>query len=52
MDTNFEAAKAVKAEFNAKYAFDTVEELLAVEEVDAVYIATPVFIIYISDFYL
>jgi len=25
MDTNFEAAKAVKAQFNAKYAFDTVE---------------------------
>ena len=43
MDTNFEAAKAVKAQFNAKYAFDTVEELLAVEEIDAVYIATPVF---------
>lgn len=43
MDTNFEAAKNVKEEFGAKYAFATVEELLGVEEIDAVYIATPVF---------
>jgi len=43
MDTNFEVAKNVKEEFNAKYAFSTVEELLAIEEIDAVYIATPVF---------
>ena len=43
MDTNFEAAKKVKEDFNAKYAFSTVEELLSVEEIDAVYIATPVF---------
>ncbi len=43
MDTNFEAAKNVKAEFGAKYAFETVEEVLALDEIDAVYIATPVF---------
>ena len=43
MDTNFEAAKKIKEEFGAKYAFETVEEVLALEEIDAVYIATPVF---------
>lgn len=43
MDTNFEVANKVKDEFGAKYAFATVEEVLALEEVDAVYIATPVF---------
>jgi len=43
MDTNFNAAKEVKEEFNAKFAFSTVEELLALDEIDAVYIATPVF---------
>ena len=43
MDTNFEAAQKVKEDFNAKYAFSSVEELLAVSEIDAVYIATPVF---------
>lgn len=43
MDTNFEAAQKVKQDFNAKYAFTSVKELLAVEEIDAVYIATPVF---------
>lgn len=43
MDTNHEVAKKVKNEFNAKYAFNTVEELLGVKEIDAVYIATPVF---------
>lgn len=43
MDTNFDAAKTVQKEFNAKYAFDNVEELLAIDEIDAVYIATPVF---------
>ncbi len=43
MDTNFEAAQKVKDEFGAKYAFSTVEELLALDEIDAVYIATPVF---------
>ena len=43
MDTNFDAAKTVQKEFDAKYAFDNVEDLLAVDEIDAVYIATPVF---------
>ena len=43
MDTNAEAAENVKKEFNAKYAFTTVDELLAIDEIDAVYIATPVF---------
>ena len=43
MDTNFEAAKEVKEEFGAKYAFNTVEELVGIDEIDAVYIATPVF---------
>ena len=43
MDTNFEAASKVKEEFGAQYAVATVEELLAFPEIDAVYIATPVF---------
>lgn len=43
MDTNFDAAKTVQKQFNAKYSFDNVEELLALDEIDAVYIATPVF---------
>ena len=43
MDTKFDAAKTVQKEFDAKYAFDNVEDLLAVDEIDAVYIATPVF---------
>ena len=43
MDTNPEAAQQVKEEFGAKYAFTTVEELLALDEIDAVYIASPVF---------
>ncbi len=43
MDTNFEAAQKTKEEFGAKYAFATVEEVLALDEIDAVYIATPVF---------
>jgi len=43
MDTNFEAAKKVKEEFGAKYAFEKVEDVLALDEIDAVYIATPVF---------
>lgn len=43
MDTNGEAAKKVKEKYNALYAFDSVDELLAIEEIDAVYIASPVF---------
>ena len=43
MDTNFDAAKTVQKEFDAKYAFDNIEELLALSEIEAVYIASPVF---------
>ena len=43
MDADFNAACKVKDEFGAKYAVMTVEELLAIKELDAVYIATPVF---------
>ena len=43
MDTNFDAAVKTKEEFGAKYAFDKVEDVLGLEEIDAVYIATPVF---------
>lgn len=43
MDANMDAAKKVKEKYNATYAFDTVEELLALEEIEAVYIASPVF---------
>lgn len=42
MDTNPVAAENCKAKYNAKYAFTTIEELLAVDEIEAVYIATPV----------
>ncbi len=43
MDTDLHVAKKVKDEFNASYVFDNVEDLLKLEEIDAVYIATPVF---------
>ena len=43
MDTNPTAAENVKNEFGAKYAFTKEEDLLALDEIDAVYIATPVF---------
>ena len=43
MDTNKAAAESCKEKYNAKYAFDNVEELLAIDEIQAVYIATPVF---------
>ncbi len=43
MDARLDAAEMVKNEFGVKYAFDTIEEVLALEEIDAVYIATPVF---------
>ena len=43
MDTNFELAKQVRDEFHVPYAFDTEDALLALDELDAVYIATPVF---------
>ncbi len=43
MDANKEAAERVKEKYNAKYAFDNVEDLLAIDEIQAVYIASPVF---------
>ncbi len=42
MDTNAEFAENVKAKYNAKYAFTSAEELLALPEIEAVYIASPV----------
>ncbi len=43
MDSDISTAKKVQNEFEAKYAFDSIDELLALDEVDAVYIASPVF---------
>lgn len=42
MDVNPVASEKCKEKYGAKYAFSTVEELLAVDEIEAVYIATPV----------
>lgn len=42
MDANPAAAENVKEKYGAKYAFTTAQELLAVEEIEAVYIASPV----------
>ncbi len=44
MTTNLEKSQAIAAEFGAKRAYDNVEALLADPEVDAVYIATPVYL--------
>lgn len=43
MDANLQAAERVKEKYNAQYAFDNIEELLAIDEIQAVYIASPVF---------
>ncbi len=43
MDTNLAVAQRVQAKYGAKYAFDTYQDLLALEEIEAVYIASPVF---------
>jgi predicted dehydrogenase len=43
MDSNAEAAARVKEKYGAKYAFDKMEDLLALDEIEAVYIASPVF---------
>ena len=43
MDANKDAADRCKEKYNAKYAFDNIEELLALDEIEAVYIASPVF---------
>ena len=43
MDANFAAAERCKEKYGARYAFDRIEDVLALDEVDAVYIASPVF---------
>lgn len=43
MDTNKTLAENCKEKYSAKYAFDNIEELLAIDEIQAVYIASPVF---------
>lgn len=43
MDTNATFAEECKEQFGAKYAFSDLDEMLALDEIDAVYIATPVF---------
>jgi len=43
MDANKAAADACKEKYNAKYAFDKMEDVLALDEIQAVYIASPVF---------
>ena len=43
MDTNMAKSVEVKEKYGAKYAFSTLEELLEVDEIQAIYIATPVF---------
>ena len=43
MDTNPDAVEKVKAEFGAEKGYTDVKELLSDKEVEAVYIATPVF---------
>lgn len=42
MEVNMELAEKIRAKYNAKRAYDNVDELLADKEIDAVYIATPV----------
>ena len=43
MDANGEAAEAVREKYGAKYAFTDYRDVLALDEIDAVYIASPVF---------
>ena len=43
MDANGDAAKACKEKYGAKYAFTKYEDVLSVPEIEAVYIASPVF---------
>ncbi len=42
MDANPEFAEKVREKYQAKYAFTSVDELLALPEIEAVYIASPV----------
>ena len=43
MDANMQVATTVKEKYHAKHAFDNIDELLELDEIDAVYIASPVF---------
>lgn len=43
MDVDKETAERVKEKYNAAYAFDKAEDVCKLDEVDAVYIASPVF---------
>ncbi|MBQ6830028.1 MAG: Gfo/Idh/MocA family oxidoreductase [Clostridia bacterium] len=43
MDTNLALAEQVQKEFHVPHVFDSEDALLALDEIDAVYIATPVF---------
>ena len=43
MDVNPAFAEKCKEKYNAKYAFTNYEDLLALDEIEAVYIASPVF---------
>jgi len=43
MDANMEAAERVKEKYGAKYATNDMNELLKIDEIEAVYIASPVF---------
>ena len=43
MDSVLSVAEEVKDEFGAKYAFDNYQAILAQDEIEAVYIASPVF---------
>lgn len=43
MDADLAVAERVKEKYGASYAFDNYEAVLALDEVDAVYIASPVF---------
>ena len=42
MEVNEEQSKALAQKYNAKYAYTTADELLSNEEIEAVYIASPV----------
>lgn len=42
MEVNMSLANEIKEQFNAKKAFDNIDDLLADKEIDAVYIASPV----------
>lgn len=43
MDVNGLLADSCKEKYNAKYSFDNIDDLLSLDEIQAVYIASPVF---------